>query len=458
TTEVEGRRAVRALVFLDDGIDRHFLSGGDDGMIREWRVEDGVEVQAQRLTAGSSVQALSLSGDRKCIVSAGERVAIVWNRSSRQSTRMAEEHTDWVDTVDVSPDSTKFATGSRDRRAFIWDISTGRRLIGPLQHNNWVVGVRFAPDGLRIATATWGTELRIYNTDNGQLLRTISMRLCSTIPIAWSSDSQRIFAISYNDLMQVHVDTGTSLSQWSVPGATAGNYMSIALPSNGRFIASFVGPSLSLWDTSTRAQLGPVFDHGSRLNGIALSSDNNYLITGTENGIITIRNLNDIIPLSYLVGRSVVQPSRCMIDFRPQVEALRGVLRALEAHSGGTTTQPIQAQIIPLRISNSTYRIKSTIGDVYLTRPQNALGAVVVQQLEQSSASQRWDIDIRVSDGVYNITGNSNMLLTVGIRNALVTGRRGTAWTFDPRGDAYVIGNAVNATAIQLAPNRRSVS
>jgi len=71
--------------------------------------------------------------------------------------------------------------------------------------------------------------------------------------------------------------------------------------------------------------------------------------------------------------------------------------------------------------------------------------------------------------------GESDVSLTVGFRDALVVGDRGTTWNFDPRGNAYAsaftsyrlyysltcqdrIGNAINVMAIQRAPNRQGVS
>ncbi|KAF8129623.1 hypothetical protein EV363DRAFT_1451171 [Boletus edulis] len=119
----------------------------------------------------------------------------------------------------------------------------------------------------------------------------------------------------------------------------------------------------------------------------------------------------------------------------------------------------LRTETAPLRIPNGTYRIRSNIGNICLACPQNAPGAVVGS--DQPSDAQKWNISLG-TDGGYIIRGNSNVLLTIGIRNAVVAGSRATTWTFEPRGEprgnAYVIGNAVNATAIQLAPNRQSVS
>ena len=346
TIEIAGGAAVRSLVFLEDS--KHVLSGGDDGMIRQWRVEDRTEVENQRLKASSRVEALSLSSDHNWIVSGENKVATVWNRKTRQSVLSVNEHSDLVLSVHVSPDSTKFATGSSDKSAFIWDISTGRRLFGPLQHGDWVVAVRFSPDGDCIATAVWTQELRIYDAHTGQLLRTITVALYSSITIAWSSDSHRIFTLSVNALKHIYVDTGTILSEWTIPGQSKDSFLSIALPSNGRFIASFLGRSLSFWDTSARTQLGPTFEHTqvAQLYSMALSSDNNYLATGSTNGIITLRDLNDIIPMSYLVGRNVVQrPQTSGVDVQLQIGALHDELRLLASRFGALLGNLTRAQL-----------------------------------------------------------------------------------------------------------------
>ena len=334
TIEVEGRSPVWSLVFLEDG--KNFLSGGEDGMIRQWRVEDGREV-GQPYRASSGVQTIAVSGDRKWIVTGEERLATVWNRITHQSSFTVDEHTGWVRTVDISPDSTRFATGATDNKVFIWDIETGIRLVGPLRHDKHVVAVKFSPDGNYLASVSLCRELRIYNADNGELLRAMPIKSHSTNPIAWSSDSRRIFIIASDAVVrQIYVETGTFISEWSVPGDLDNSFISIALPRNGRFIASFVGRSLSLWDTSNSERFGPVFDHphNPRLWSIALSSDNNYIVTGGENGVITLRNLNNIVPMHYLGRQNVQQPQQSGID------TIRNEIRALEARIGACLRNP----------------------------------------------------------------------------------------------------------------------
>jgi len=52
------------------------------------------------------------------------------------------------------------------------------------------------------------------------------------------------------------------------------------------------------------------------------------------------------------------------------------------------SNNPPHTQTIP-RISDGTYRIKSDVSDLYLTRPQDGAGTIVVQPLSQSNIYQR---------------------------------------------------------------------
>jgi len=111
--EVNESDTILSLVFLEDG--QHLLSG-EDGMIRQWCADNGTEVGEPIITSGR-VRAIALSGDRKWIVSSEGNWATVWDRVGRQRVLTVTEHTALVRTVDVSSDSTRFATGSEDKKS-----------------------------------------------------------------------------------------------------------------------------------------------------------------------------------------------------------------------------------------------------------------------------------------------------------------------------------------------------
>lgn len=306
--EINGKDMIYSVFFAKDG--KQVVSGGVEGMIRRWRVDDGLEVGEPIPVEGAKIYAAVLSPDRKWLACGlrgsdwkdGRADIRVWDVQTDGKVRDIHGHTNTVFSVDMSPDSTKLATGATDKVVFIWSLTTRKKLVGPLKHDGWVVAVRFSPNGDRIATAAAenpdAKSIRIYNSHNGQRLLNIPFRVSGNLGslLTWSADGRQLFAVSYGVAKCFDTSTGVTLSKWSIPD---GSPASIALARNQNFIVISGKDGLSFWDASTHMQLGPVIKYTSTIWGIALSPDDDCIATGEANGKITLRNLRDILPFSY---------------------------------------------------------------------------------------------------------------------------------------------------------------
>ena len=211
---------------------------------------------------------------------------------------------DYVDAVDISPESTRFTTaagGHGDNNASIWDIITGERLVGPLQHDGYITGIKFSLNGEHIATAVEDHSIRVFDSRNGDPLITIKAnisRWAPSTPLAWSNNGQQIFVVSSDcKLKSFDVSTGSQLAESQVHGD--GEVMSVALAADGKFLATIARRSIMFWDTSTLTQIGPAIEDTQRIRSIALSPDCSYLATGGFDGNIIIRSLNNSLPDLY---------------------------------------------------------------------------------------------------------------------------------------------------------------
>ena len=310
--ETSDKHSIFTVFFAEDG--KQVLSGGQEGMVRRWRVEDGHEVGEPIQAEGAEIFAAALSPDRKWLVCglrllrsrAGKRNArpVVWDTHTHEKVLDIPGHTDSIFSVDISRDSTKFVTGAGDGLAFIWNMTTGERLVGPLQHDGTVVAVRFSPNGDRVATATAGKSdsksIRIYNSDNGQQLLDIpfSVKRMISSSLTWSGDGHQLFAVSYGEAKCFDTASGTMLNKWSIH--SKGSPTCIALARNQKFMVVSVNKSLSFWDTSTHKQIGTVVNQESTIRSTALSPNDDCVATGEENGKVVLRSLRNIIPVAYL--------------------------------------------------------------------------------------------------------------------------------------------------------------
>ena len=316
--EIKNQHAILSVFFAGDG--KQVFSGGKDGMLRRWQVGDGNEVGEPIQAGGQDIYAAALSPDLKWLVCGlrfltrhGHGIAEwvgVWDAQTHKKVLNIKGHTNTVFSVDISPDSTKFATGGFDKLAFIWSMTTGERLVGPLEQDSCVVAVRFSPNGDRIAieTATadeseentdFAGSIRIYNSENGQQLLDILLQVqrFSSSRVVWSADGRQLFALSAGEAKCFDTSSGILLSKWSIH--SQGQPNSVALAHNNKFIVTSADKSLSFWDTSTHTQIGTVVKHASILWSIALSPNDDCIATGEENGVVTVRSLRDILPISY---------------------------------------------------------------------------------------------------------------------------------------------------------------
>ena len=289
---------VWTVAFHPDG--KHLFDGTSNG-IRRWRLADGQELGKQ---TGMNLNAISVSKDEKWVVCGTTSGASVWDAELREKVADVE-HGEYVYSVDVALDCTKFATGTSRKEVTIWTITTGEKLLGPLEHGDNVWGVKFSPDGGRLATACCGdSTIRIFDAHNGDHLITIENPIPanSFLPIVWSTHGQHLFAGSMDyKIKSFNSSTGSSLAEWQIhENSSASESMYITLSANGKFIASSAGRFVSFWDTSTHTQLG-IIEETNTIQSIALSPDGCRLAAGyKDSGTSIVWDLAGILPDSYL--------------------------------------------------------------------------------------------------------------------------------------------------------------
>jgi len=298
---IDSRYDIYSVAFLTDG--KHFVSGDREGKIRRWRTEDGKEV-GTAMDAGSDVLNIAVSRDGKWIVGGTKSGFVtVWNAESHSKVARFKAHNDYVRAVDVSPDATKIVTGSDDKTACVWSLST--RLLGPLQHDNWVAAAKFSPDGHLVATATYNRRsVRVYDSQSGSLLVEFPVSVNSWFnqSLAWASDSKQLFVSSLDGCVRVGVSAKITLSEWQIRSGSQ-NARSITITSDGAFIATSAGSSVSFWDTTNQEQIGVVIEYTHGILSMAMSSNYDLVTSGDKR--ITLRALCGTLPSHYLGNVSV---------------------------------------------------------------------------------------------------------------------------------------------------------
>ena len=306
--EIDPRVWAGPVAFVADG---NYIVSGDGNKIRHWRVKDGKEI-GWPMDAGSTVVRIAVSRDGTWIVSTARYGReTVWDTQSHAKVIEFRGHNWGVLAVDISPDGTRFATGSDDGTVRVRSLSTGKQLLGSFRHSwiNIVVAVAFSPDGRFIASATrmFRGSVRVYDTHNSRLVVDKPIRVGSLCnhSLAWAGLGKELLALSKDgNIHCIDVATGTTLSKWAIH--TNNNPRCIALASDGTFIAASANSSVSFWDIATHQQIGPLIHHPVTVKYMAISANYDLTISGGKKMIL--RKLPDILPSSYFDHVCVLSP------------------------------------------------------------------------------------------------------------------------------------------------------
>ena len=194
--------------------------------------------------------------------------------------------------IDFSPDSTILVSANLDSTAIIWDIAASRK-VRTLNHDRSVAASKYSPEGDRIATAT-KESVRVWDSNDGRLLVDLKEGVYWRRSLLWCNNH---LYIQTNDgkIKQIDAATGLTISEWLAPLARRS---CIGMPQHGKFIACSTEKTITVWDTVTHAQLGPI-THTHDIYSFAFSSDDSlFAIANVGSKIIVKKPFQSILVCS----------------------------------------------------------------------------------------------------------------------------------------------------------------
>jgi WD40 repeat protein len=152
---------VYAVAFSPDG--KYLASGGRDGLVKIWNVDDRSEMRSFR--HGTPVFDLAYSANGLHVISAGRgNTATVWDLRSGRALGRLDHPTGWITAVAISPSGRIAATGGNQYcpHIHIWDLATGRLLLVLTGHEDTVRDLEFTPDGSRLLSCSDDGTMRLW--------------------------------------------------------------------------------------------------------------------------------------------------------------------------------------------------------------------------------------------------------------------------------------------------------
>ncbi|KAG2151526.1 WD40-repeat-containing domain protein [Suillus clintonianus] len=303
---------VIAVAFFKDG--RRFVTGSYDKTLRIWDVKKQACVGGPFEGHTRKVESVAISPDERRIASCGDDEGfVVWDIDSKE--KVTFPCTAKVFSVCFSPDGKKLASGSRnesvDGDVVIWDAKT-RAILATLQgHDLLVNSVVFSPDGLKLASASSDCTIRVWCTDENELLFKIRKAHVESIStVLWSPDGQQLLSGSNDSTVKFwNSYNGNQIGQPCTHLDTRCWFDLLAISSDGSFIVTALSDTVRLWSTKTHQQIGPtLISQGS--TGIAISPNGELLVIGDDDGNVWFQPIKDIVVEGRIQDEEEVQRQR----------------------------------------------------------------------------------------------------------------------------------------------------
>jgi WD40 repeat protein len=104
-------------------------------------------------------------------------------------------HRGYIVAVALSPEGKRIATGGLDGTIRVWDLENGKLLRALIGHDSYVYGLSWSPDGNTIASAgSFDATVRLWDTRTGQPLRVFRGFREYLVHVAWSPNGKTLIA------------------------------------------------------------------------------------------------------------------------------------------------------------------------------------------------------------------------------------------------------------------------
>ncbi len=173
-----------------------------------------------RLRNRMAVQCVAISPDGATVASCGDDAIRLWRAATGEllhvlpATVRVQQFEGPSSVLAFSPDGKRLASGETDRYR-VWDVQTGQPLLsipapaatsGAGWWNTAVTAVVFTPDGRRLVTAGKDGAARLWDLDDGKLIR------------AYSIDKERFACADVSaDGKHLAVSSGDTVRVWDLP-------------------------------------------------------------------------------------------------------------------------------------------------------------------------------------------------------------------------------------------------
>ncbi len=266
--------------------------GGNEARI--WDLQ-GVELMNFRPHRTVSSAAYSPNGAE--IVTAGwDRSARIWDAKTGEARRKLSAtsagpqggHAGNVNSAEFSPgDGSHVLTSSDDGTIKIWDVNDGQVLKTLKGHTAAVLHAAYSRDGARIVSSSRDGTARVWDASTGEQLHVLKGHELAVTFATFSADGTRIATAGEDATARIwDAESGQELLRCA--GHTAPVLCVAFTPDGTRLLSGSADHTAKLWDAAQGTEVLSLKGHLQDVTSVAFSSDRQTALTASRDGSVIL--------------------------------------------------------------------------------------------------------------------------------------------------------------------------
>ena len=341
TGVIETGFAVAEAVFSADGA---LLAVSEDSgySLQIWDANSGALVRTMAKAEGvrGFVGQLAFSPDGRLVAAALSDQVAIWSAETGELSFLLEGFQMFIRGVAFSPDGRILATGDYGgNRVILWDTDDGSQ-IDIIETEDRVSGLVFSPDGAILAVSSFG-DVNLWDLGSRTQLANLDatnfdsrMLIDGAETLTFSPDGAFLATGTDHNLVRLwNVENGALLRTLEGHDAIV-NSLAFS-PGGERLVSASADKTMRLWQVDNGETLASAGGFSSPLNSVDFSPDGKLLALGSEDGVVRLQRVVDGEVVVELPGHASVECAA----FSPDGTLLAsgdadGVLRIWQVESG----------------------------------------------------------------------------------------------------------------------------